>query len=824
MSIKEHDVKEWVSVAYVTAVALVLVCSGAFALPVGIPNPGAEEARRDDAGRPAHVDVYTSAKVDASFSRDTSVKRSGEASFHVVNRGRSEVPKGGASQSALFIIVGDAVPGLTYSITGFIKTKDVIEGDAGLHIRLKSARGWLASPVKNGVVKGTNDWTQINASFTAPIGATQFKLFLSVRHKGEAWFDDIEISDDLETWAPATFSALHEKLARLESDARSAAPEEDIDRLATGVAKAEELLKQTGKIPAGHDLPIEGRRRYVEEAAELDMLILQYARSVSVLRAVARARAARGGGAAFVAGFAPSTVHVFLEDLPVEIEIAEQQRMLAVRGETESTQLVILATEDDLLGVRVAVSELAGDADVIPAQAVVVKPVGFVRTEIVDGSDPYPREHDYVGWWPDQLLENFPLQVKRGDSQPVWIEVRVPRGIEAGRYRGRITVTPSNAPACTLGLEVDVADVDLPKEWVFRNLLCFDDGFTGWPYKLYGDRWTEELRSKFVDFLLERRINLGGLSGSSQRRITVEDMIEYAKRGQNVIFTYQFHVKKRMQDANGNPVGRLPAKLADWLPKLKEAGFYDRAVVYGWDERGPEWYPDIRIAADLLAREYPGVPLLMAGVDTSCGTDSILGGLPNIIFCPLMGDWDADAVRAAKARGNEIWWYDVWWNIEQPLIRSRLIPWQSFKVGADGFLIWSMNRWTGENTAVTPKIRSDWNPALDGAYVNSTAMYVYPGEDGPISSLRLENFRDGMEDYALLALARDLLADLEEGEGSDAALIENLRKATTLEDDFVKDHADYSRDPSALAGRRRTLIRAIEEALAADQGHIRSGR
>ena len=815
MSTKECDVKKSLFGACVAAVALAFVSSGACALPVSIPNPGAEEARPDNADRPAQVAVYTSAKVDASFSRDTSVKRSGLASFHIVNRGRADVPKGGASQSALFIIVGDIVPRLTYSITGFVKTKDVIEGDAGFQVRLKSARGWLASTVKADVVKGSSDWTRINASFTAPVGATRFSLFLIVRHKGEVWFDDIEISDDLETWAPATFGELSEKLARLESNARSVATQDDIDCLATGVTRAKELLEQGGTLRAGQDLALEQRRRYVEEAAKLELLTVQYARSLSVLGIVAESRAVRGGEAAFVAGFAPSTVHVFLEDLPVAIEIAEQERILAVRGETESTQLVILATKDDLRDVRVVVSELVGDAGVIPAQAVVVKPVGFVRTRIVADTNPYPREHDYLGWWPDQLLDNFPFQVKSGESQPVWIEVRVPRGIEAGRYRGTITVTPANAPACELGLEIDLADVDLPKEWVFRNLLCFDDGFSGWPRRLYGDRWTEQLRSRYVDFLLERRINLGGLSGSSQARITVEDMIEYAKRGQNVIFTYQFYILNRMQDANGNPVNRLPAKLADWLHKLKEAGFYDRALVYGWDERGPEWYPNIRIAAELLARDYPGVPLLMAGVDASCGTDSILGGLPNIIFCPGMSDWDADAVRAAKARGNEIWWYELWWTIEQPLIRSRLITWQSFKVGAEGFLIWSMNRWAGENTPVTPKIRSDWNPALDGQYVNSTAMYVYPGEDGPISSLRLENFRDGMEDYALLALARNTLADLERRAGGNATLIDDLRRATTLDDDFVTDHADYSTDPSVLASQRRTLIRAIEATLAA---------
>ena len=37
-------------------------------------------------------------------------------------------------------------------------------------------------------------------------------------------------------------------------------------------------------------------------------------------------------------------------------------------------------------------------------------------------------------------------------------------------------------------------------------------------------------------------------------------------------------------------------------------------------------------------------------------------------------------------------------------------------------------------------------------------MLLYPGENGPISSMRLENWRDGIEDYDILASAAETLA------------------------------------------------------------------
>jgi hypothetical protein len=199
---------------------------------------------------------------------------------------------------------------------------------------------------------------------------------------------------------------------------------------------------------------------------------------------------------------------------------------------------------------------------------------------------------------------------------------------------------------------------------------------------------------------------------------------------------------------------------------------------------------------------------MMAGVDDSYGSDSSLRDLGNLIYCPYMPRYDPQRAARSRAQGNRVWWYEVNWNIEQQLIRSRLIPWQTFKVGADGFLVWCINRWLGNDTPVGTQIRTAWNPYLDGALAHSSAMYVYPGTDGPLSSMRLENFRDGIEDYDLLTAARQALQRLQRT-GGDAATIGALRRATELPDDFVKDAMSYSADPAQLLERRRLLAEAL---------------
>ena len=84
------------------------------------------------------------------------------------------------------------------------------------------------------------------------------------------------------------------------------------------------------------------------------------------------------------------------------------------------------------------------------------------------------------------------------------------------------------------------------------------------------------------------------------------------------------------------------------------------------------------------------------------------------------------------------------------MIRSRLIPWQTFEAHADGFLHWCLNRWVKNDHPIGAGIKAKWNAELDGVESHSSALLVYPGVNGPLSSLRLENLRLGIQDYDLL--------------------------------------------------------------------------
>ncbi len=115
----------------VAAITLMtLLAWEAVALPLPLVNAGAEGPADDDPGRPAGVDTWQQDHINVTFSRDTTVKRSGEASFYVHNKGSQPPGKDG---TAVFMFTGPIDAGLDYTATAWLKTRDV--SNASIRVR-----------------------------------------------------------------------------------------------------------------------------------------------------------------------------------------------------------------------------------------------------------------------------------------------------------------------------------------------------------------------------------------------------------------------------------------------------------------------------------------------------------------------------------------------------------------------------------------------------------------------------------------------------------------------------------------------------------------
>ncbi|CQR46876.1 hypothetical protein BN1058_01160 [Paraliobacillus sp. PM-2] len=85
-----------------------------------------------------------------------------------------------------------------------------------------------------------------------------------------------------------------------------------------------------------------------------------------------------------------------------------------------------------------------------------------------------------------------------------------------------------------------------------------------------------------------------------------------------------------------------------------------------------------------------------------------------------------------------------------PSSRNRVIGLQLYKFNIKGFLHWGYNFWL---TQYSKKVINPYENTDAGyAFASGDAFLVYPGEDGPIESVRLEVFYEALQDLRALEL------------------------------------------------------------------------
>jgi len=118
----------------------------------------------------------------------------------------------------------------------------------------------------------------------------------------------------------------------------------------------------------------------------------------------------------------------------------------------------------------------------------------------------------------------------------------------------------------------------------------------------------------------------------------------------------------------------------------------------------------------------------------------------------------ADSVHRRITAGDEVWWYTAGavgpfptLHIEDDPAAFRVIPWlqQLHRIG--GFLHWEAANWSGAGED-DPFVKF---------FGNGEGVLVYPGDLRPLSSIRLELLRAGLEDMEILLMLRRGIEDLQ---------------------------------------------------------------
>ncbi|MBN1489012.1 MAG: DUF4091 domain-containing protein [Phycisphaerae bacterium] len=542
-------------------------------------------------------------------------------------------------------------------------------------------------------------------------------------------------------------------------------------------------------------------------------------------------------------GVASPMVKVFREAADFRGSFNPVVRLAAAGRERESFQLVVLPLKTKLQQVSFECTDLVheGSETRIPAKEISWNPVGYVQTKKSNSSI------RRVGWWwPDILLPQRPFDVEPGFVQPVWFTVHTPAETRPGIYRGLVRLHAEGKTLSVARVELTARAFSLPVSGKLKTAFSICPGLWEIWYKpdevkkrLGLTDQAEELplhsaiecedvlpREKWFqmyDFLLEHRLSPCSIysklrNGTYRMFPRTEDLDYCYERGMNTVCLGNVDVP----EAAVQPMKELESWLGKWKPIIEKKAWPDVTwFVHGFDESDmrPDHEqkadPAIRMVYGMIGEKFP-----MIRRESANPVNPAHFGLFDI-WTPLTSQWNPDYVKRQQS-GDEVWAYVCCGPtkphanlfVDFPGTDPRILPWQYYKHGITGFLYYHMHiyLWQENWNLNAPKWpEREWNTLSFGT--GNDGILFYPGPDAtPLASTRLENLRDGIEDYEALVMLAEL-ADGFRAAGRHNAFVSRARKALAVRPELVRTWTEYTDDPEQIVQARGEVDALIEEAL-----------
>jgi hypothetical protein len=221
------------------------------------------------------------------------------------------------------------------------------------------------------------------------------------------------------------------------------------------------------------------------------------------------------------------------------------------------------------------------------------------------------------------------------------------------------------------------------------------------------------------------------------------------------------------------------AMLEEAVPRLEKAGLLDGAYVYGFDESDDNEFAAIKDIFGEIKKRWPQLKIMTTAYDYTYGLKTGLADVVDI-WVPLTSKYEEsfEQIKKARLRGENVWWYICMapehpyanWFVEYPGVEARLLMGiMPFKYESQGFLYYSLNYWkTGPvHTPFPEHLNKGPLTNYDGRSwgdTNGDGLVFYPGDNGPVVTMRMKNIRDGLEDYEYLWLLRQNINKIKSGE------------------------------------------------------------
>ena len=444
---------------------------------------------------------------------------------------------------------------------------------------------------------------------------------------------------------------------------------------------------------------------------------------------------------------------------------------------------------------------------------------GYVRT----------TRRPVLGWWPDPILGFLDgIAIRDMDVQSFWIRVHCPAGQPAGTYRGALLVSAKGVKTVRVPFAVRVNGFTLGRTSALPLAVTFGPSANtqhespetiAYAAALRADPlapiniWRKH-RREWVTFLADYLIPYDSLyHGSDTNRLDAIRQLKEEGRTGWFNLGYWSYPKSTNEVDMAKWRERTIPRLKKFYEGAKKIGVQDYAYVYGCDEVHKEYFPVIRAAVKELKQALPGVPISTTAYDHEFGVDTPLDVMD--WFTPLTPKFDPEKAAKSRAAGHQVWWYiccgphapHANMFIECPAIEGRLLMGaQTVRQRPDGFLYYQISIWNSKR-CITSGPFTDWDPRSWTKYYGD-GSWTCVGPDGtPLPTVRLENFRDGLEDYAYALL---LEKKLKSHAAPNDAWAKRARELLAVPRDVMDTLRNYTGDPAAVYRWRDAMADLLE--------------
>lgn len=552
-------------------------------------------------------------------------------------------------------------------------------------------------------------------------------------------------------------------------------------------------------------------------------------------------------------------VKVFHETLPPE-RVGPLAISLA-RNEEEALQLAVRAGSD-LADLRIEVDSPQGPG----GRALAGCTVGWVGYVPIDHPTAYynlktptwelkfPTSagacDGWTGWWPDPIRPTHAGRLAANQTQALWLSFKAAADAPAGRYTGTVRLTSAGRTLKSLPFAVIVWNFALPAKPSCAAI-----------YDLrLNEHWLADgqpaaaARDRLMRFMADKKVCPDAVAATlrftrdAQGKVAC-DFAEYDAAAQRYFdelnfqtsYTphafYLFGWEHPPKDVLGEKPyeGEYPYKDADrtklrpaykaayqaclrlYWEHVKAKGWADRLVLYISDEpflTKKHIIDQMKACCDMIHEVDPKIRIY-SSTWRHCPD---WNGYLDIWGVGHYGCFPVAEMEARKASGEQIWFTtDGQMCTDTPFCAvERLLPHYCFKYGADAYEFWGVS-WLTYDPWQFGWHRYIHQSSTPGEsyfvrYPNGDGFLLYPGKpvgvDGPVTTIRLEAARDGVEDFEYLTLLKAFADNT--GDAEAAQLLSDFSALLDIPNAGGRYSSKILPDPGRLTALRLRAGAALE--------------